>query len=263
MNVISRAGTRATTADRVRAGAVVLAALVQTVAGGLGGSGFFGESQRVLADRYPSPLMPATAAFSIWSLIYLALLALAVRQALPSQQGRPVHRATGWWFVASALFNAGWIVAFSQELVPLSQVVIVALLVCLAVMLHRLGTHPAEGIADRVLLHGPIGLYAGWVAVATVVGGATTGTFLGLDVTVVAGAVVLLLAGAAIAFAASRTAVAVPFAASVLWALFWIVAEAATPVVVVALLAGVAVIAVVGYRAFAGASERRTVAAFG
>ena len=67
------------------------------------------------------------------------------------------------------------------------------LLAVLAVALARLTRLPASGAADRLMLHGPVALYAGWVSVATVVGAATTGTFLGApgDLTLL-GALVLL-----------------------------------------------------------------------
>ena len=229
-------------ADTVRATVVLVAAVAQTVAGGLGGSGAFGESQRVLADRYPSPLMPATVAFSVWSVIYLALLALAVRQVLPAQRSRPVHRATGWWFAATAVLNGAWIVIFSQELLVLAQVVIVALLACLVVLLVRLARFPAEGTADRLLLHGPLAFYSGWVALATAVGAATTLTYVGAGPGPVAGAVLLVVAVLAVTAGTWRTVAAVPFAATALWALLWITTTAPGPVAVVAALGGVAVL---------------------
>lgn len=246
-------GATATRRDTVRAGAVLAAAVLQTVAGGLGGSGFFGESQRVLADRYPSPLMPATVAFSVWSVIYLALLAVAVRQVAPRQRARPVHRATGWWFVASAVLNAGWIVIFSQEYLGTAQVVITALLVVLAVLLTRLARLLAEGVADRLLLHGPVALYTGWVALATVVGATVTLTYAGAGPGPVVGALVLAVAAVAVAWAARRTVAAVPFAATAVWALGWIAAEAPGVVAAVAVLGALAVPAAAALRAREGA----------
>jgi benzodiazapine receptor len=257
---------RVTTTDRVRAGAVLATAVAQLVVGGLGGSGAFGLSVGVVAQQNSTPVMPAPAAFSIWSLIYLALLVLAVRQVLPGQLARPVHRATGWWLVAAAVFNAGWIVVFSLQLVALAQVVLAALLVTLAVVLARLTARPAEGVGDRVALHGPVALYAGWVSVATVVGAATTGTFLGLPgaggVATLLGTLVLLVTGAIASAVTARTAGALPYAAAVVWALAWIVVMAPPlPVVLAALVALVAVVAVAARRVLR--SRDRARAAFG
>ena len=163
---VSASTTRATAADRVRSVALLLGAVLQIVVGGLGGSGALGLSVGQVAQENTTVVMPASAAFSIWGPIYAAVLLLAVRQVLPGQPGRAVHRATGWWLVASTVLNAGWILAFSAQAVVLAQVVIVALLVVLAAALAQLTRLPAAGVADRLLLHGPVALYAGWVSVA-------------------------------------------------------------------------------------------------
>lgn len=260
--------TRATSADRVRAGALLLGALLQIVAGGLGGSGALGTSVGVVAGEYSTVIMPAPAAFSIWGVVYAGLLLLAVRQVLPGEPARAVHRATGWWLVVSTLLNAGWILAFSARAVVLAQIVIVALLVVLAVALARLTATPAAGVADRLLLHGPVALYAGWVSVATVVGAATTGAFLGAPGTgglaTVLGALVLLLTGAVAGAVVARTAGALPYAAAVVWALAAIVAMAPPlAVTLAALLALVTVVAVATRRVLTAPPAHRLRAAFG
>lgn len=242
MTTIRGAG-RATRADTVRTWVVLAAAVLQTVAGSLGGSGLFGESQRVLSDRYPSVLTPATVAFSVWSVIYLGLLLYAVYQSLPGQRSRPVHRAVGWLFVLTAVFNAGWIVIFSQEFLGTAQLVIVALLVTLAVVLRRLAAVPAAGVADRVLVHGPMAFYAGWVSLATLSGFSVTLTYWGAALDQVAGALLLLVAVVAVGYATFRTAIAVPYAATAVWTLFWIVVEAPGAVSVTAAVGAVAVAA--------------------
>lgn len=260
--------TGATVADRVRAGALLAGALLQVVAGGLGGSGAFGLSVGVVARENTTVVMPVPAAFSIWGLVYAGVLVLAVRQVLPGQPARAVHRATSWWLVASTLLNAGWILAFSARAVVLAQVIIVALLVVLAAALARLTAHPAAGPADRLMLHGPVALYAGWVSVATVVGAATTGTFLGAPglggAATVLGALVLLVTGAIAAGVVARGAGAVPYAASVVWALGAIVAMAPpVAVTVAALVALAAVVAVAARRVLTAPPGRRVPAAFG
>lgn len=249
--------------DVVRSAAVLVVAVLQIVVGALGGSGTFGLSVGDVAMRYDTPVMPVPAAFSIWSLIYAAFLALAVRQVLPSQRSRDVHRATGWWLAASGVFNAGWILVYSADRPLLAQLVIVALIVTLAGVLARLTRHPAT-TADRWLLHGPVALYAGWASVATVVGAASTGAALGIPSSgvlgVVLGTVVLLVTGLIAGGVTARTRAAVPYAASVVWALGAIVvAGPAVPVTVAAALALLAVVAVALWRVYRGS----VAAAFG
>jgi translocator protein len=265
---VSASTARATAADRVRSIALLLGTVLQIALGALGGSGALGLSVGQVAQENTTVVMPASAAFSIWGPIYAALLLLAVRQVMPGQPGRAVHRATGWWLVASTVLNTGWILAFSAQAVVLAQVIIVGLLVVLAVALAQLTRLPAAGLADRLLLHGPVGLYTGWVSVATVVGAATTGTFLGAPgsggVWTVLGALVLLVTGAIAAAVVARGAGALPYAASVVWALGAIVVMGPpVAVVVAALVALVAVLATAVRRVLVARPGRRVAAAFG
>ncbi len=60
---------------------------------------------------------PGGAAFSIWTLIYLGLIGLAVWQALPGHRANARQRQAGWWIAASMLLNATWILAVQFDLV--------------------------------------------------------------------------------------------------------------------------------------------------
>ncbi len=239
----------ATGLDAARAVTVLLTAVAQLVVGGIGGSGLLGEPIGVVSATYSTPIVPAPGAFAIWGPIYLGVLVLAVRQALPSQWGRPEHRATGWWLVGAACANAGWIALFSARLVGWAEVAIVALLVCLAVAVSRLaprGRGPASP-ADRWTLHGPLALYTGWVSVATVVGTAATGRWVGLPgegpVAVLAGAVALVVTGVIAALVTGVGPAPAAYAAAVLWAFGGVVV--AGPGVAVAVTAVVGALLVV------------------
>lgn len=239
--------------DAGRAVAVLAAAVLQIGAGAVGGAGLWGEAVGDVANSYPTLLLPPGAAFTIWSLIYVWFLALAVRQVLPGQRGREVHRRTGWWLAGAGLLNATWVLVFGQRWVVVAQVVIVALLVCLAVAAVRLMT-PAQGWGDRLLLHLPVAVYLGWVAVATVAGGATTTAAYGAAPGTASAVTALLLTGAAAAVAVFRLPAAAGFAASVCWALAWVASGASvTSVRVAALVAVAAVVAAVGVRLWRGA----------
>ncbi|WP_167305373.1 tryptophan-rich sensory protein [Saccharomonospora piscinae] len=246
-------------ADAVRAAAVLLAAVLQIVAGALGGTGAYGEPIGTVANSYPHPLLPAGTAFAIWSVIYVWIVALAVRQALPGQRSRALHRATGWWLVAAGVLNAAWVLTFGQRWALVAQVVIVALLVCLGAALARASRIPAEGWADRLLTQGAIAFYTGWVAVATMVGAVTTAVSLDALVNAGVAVAVLLVAAVGLAWAATSADAVLFFAAPVLWALFWIgEATGDTAVrVVVAVVAAVVVLAILRRVVVAGRSATR------
>ena len=161
-----------TVADRARQVAVVVGSLV-ALAGAMAGSGVFGGTQvKDAADGALSAtatvIAPAVPAFSIWSVIYLGLLGYAVRQALPRQAARERHRGTGWWILASQLLNAAWILSVQAGLLGASVLIIIVLLIVLVLIFIRLQHIPADVWQDAVTMDGTIGLYLGWVTVATI-----------------------------------------------------------------------------------------------
>lgn len=250
------------TTDGVRAGAVVAAAVLQFAAGSAGGTGLIGEPVGEVARAYPTLLLPAGTAFSIWSLIYVVLLITAVWQALPAQRSREVHRRTGWLLAASGVLNAAWILVFTQRWIVLSEVVIVALLACLLVAFARLAADRATGWADRLLLHVPVGLYAGWVTAATVAGAATTGASLGIrppdTVAIVLAGAGTLLPALVTMWVVSRWRAVAGYVLAVAWALAWIAVETPSAAVVGTALAGVALVLVaVAIRLVRGGSPAR------
>jgi translocator protein len=246
MTVTSR---RSTVPDVVRCAAVAVLAVLQVVVAALGSGG-----QAPVANELATPLLAAGWAFSIWGVIYLGFLAYALYQALPSQRGREVHRRTGWWLAASAALNPLWIVAFGARWIPVAQVLIVALLVALAVVFGRLSREPAADLTERVAFRGPIALYTGWVSVATVLGTAATGVWVGLPggttpLAAVAAVVVLLAVTGIVGWVVLSGTAVVPYAAAVVWALLGIALnDPPTAVVGTAAVAIVVVVATTARR---------------
>lgn len=121
-------------------------------------------------DSDASYLAPAGPAFSIWSVIYAGLIGYAIYQALPRERARPRQRAVGWLVALSAVINGLWLVAAQFWTLPLTVVVIVALLIVLAILFRVtvLTRVPGDGVADALLIDGVTGLHLGWVTLATV-----------------------------------------------------------------------------------------------
>ncbi|MEN3267875.1 MAG: hypothetical protein V7646_4769 [Pseudonocardia sp.] len=209
-------------ADLIRNAVVVLLAVLQLVVSGLGGIGLAGDTAGAVAHEYASPLLAAGWAFAIWAPIYAGFLAYAVYQVLPAQRGRQIHRETGWWLAASAVFNIAWVLAFEAGWLPLAELLILALLVTLAVVFGRLSRQPADSVLERVVLRGTVALYTGWVSFAVALCTAATGVWVGLPGTgalAAIAAVVVLLAVSVIAswVVLSGTAV-VGYAIAAVWA---------------------------------------------
>ena len=128
-----------------------------------------GQNTGEISDRFDVFFVPAGYVFSIWGLIYLALLAYAVYQALPGQAEDPYLRSTGYLFVLSCIANITWIFLWHYNLVALSVLAMLALLGLLIAIYLRLdiGRAPVSS-AMKWLVHVPFSIYLGWITVATI-----------------------------------------------------------------------------------------------
>ncbi len=123
----------------------------------------------VRASVVRTPLTPAGWTFAIWGLIYLWSFGYAVYQVLPGQRDDPllasvrlpsalVFALSGLWVVVAQLTGLG----FGTVLI------IVPLLLLLLVVLFNIQPDARElSSRQKVLLHWPFLLYAGWVSLAT------------------------------------------------------------------------------------------------
>lgn len=220
--------------DRVRQVVVLVGSLVAAGAAAYGAGAFGGTSVEQTAggalSSTATPVAPDNPAFRIWSVIYLGLFAFAVYQVLPRHATSPRLRATAWWVLVSMVLNAAWIGVVQAGWVPLSVVVIAALLAVNAVVVVRLVRRRPESTAQAVVLDGTMGLYTGWVSVATLanVAAALTDAGVGeLGLGATGWSVVLVAAAAALsvawaAFAAGRRAVVLGIGLAMSWGLAWI-----------------------------------------
>lgn len=146
----------------------VSVAYVVCLAGSLVGVGVFGgtpiaEAADGLLSADATHLAPASSAFSVWTVIYIALGAYTVSQ----WWDRTDERRIAWLVVASLVLNAGWILSVQAGSVGGSVAVIVALLAVLAETFRRLLRVPPRSWVEAVAADGTVGLYLGWVSVAT------------------------------------------------------------------------------------------------
>ena len=164
---------------------------------------------------------PAGPAFSIWSVIYTGLIVYAVWQFLPGRTAR--HDALRAPIIASMLLNAAWILAIQLGQVWLSVVVIVALLTVLVRVFVLLQQRTPEGLADAVITDGTMGLYLGWVCVATIANISAWLVSLGITDGARIWAVVVLVVAAAVGVLLVRySSGAIAPTLSIVWGLGWL-----------------------------------------
>ena len=223
---------RPTSADRRRQLGVTLAEVL-CIYGTLLGVGVIGtrveESSGGALAADATLLAPATPAFSIWSVIYLGLAAYTIWQWLPANATSPRARATGWLIAVSMLLNAGWLLVTQQGWIWASVVIIVALALTLGVILARLTAIPPAPTGrtiQRVIVDGTMGLYLGWVAVATCANITAALVATGVELAapgadIVAVIVLAVAAGLGVLFA-RRLGGRYAVAAAMAWGLVWI-----------------------------------------
>lgn len=128
-----------------------------------------GQSMTEISARFPSLFTPAGFTFSIWGVIYLALLVFVIYQALPAQRGNAAIARISSLFQINCAANATWLFVWHYDLFNLSLLVMLVMLVTLALIYRSLLGH-LEGapISQHLALHLPFSLYTGWITLATI-----------------------------------------------------------------------------------------------
>jgi hypothetical protein len=123
-----------------------------------------------ISDRYHNFFTPAGYAFAIWGVIYLLLFVFVGYQwyAWLKRRDDEYLMSAGIWFIISNLANSLWIIAWTNNRIGLSLILIIFLLVSLVMLMFRLRLEiwdaPVRIIA---FVWWPVCIYLGWIIVAT------------------------------------------------------------------------------------------------
>lgn len=204
----------------------VLAFIVNCTVVGLSQTGLLGKTNKTIADEYPTLVTPQALFFGIWGVVYQLETAFVIYQALPSNWGKePIVKGIGHWFIWANLLQALWSVLFAQEAFMFSAVALAGIAGSLAQASIGL-SHYRKGktsFVQNLTLHWPIGVHAGWTAIAT---------FLNINValkaadasvkTQVASAIVSLIIAAVLAITFATTYKDDAFLGGIAWGLIGI-----------------------------------------
>ncbi len=128
-----------------------------------------GQTMPEISAKYPSLFTPAGFTFSIWGVIYLALLVFVVWQALPAQRGSAKVAGISKYFQLNCLANAVWIVVWHYDLLVLSLVVMLVILATLILIYRSLiASIDTAPFVEHIVLYLPFSLYTGWITLATI-----------------------------------------------------------------------------------------------
>jgi hypothetical protein len=129
-----------------------------------------GVTTKEVSDSFEVYFVPAGYVFSIWSIIYLALIAFSYYQArLKGDEYKIVNKILPW-FLLSNLANCIWLFTWHYQFFftgLLLMLILLASLLVIYVMLIRAKASELPKRAD-LFLQLPFSIYLGWISVATI-----------------------------------------------------------------------------------------------
>lgn len=129
---------------------------------------FNGQTMGEVSAKFPTPLTPAGYAFSIWGVIFLALLGYAGWQLLPAQRGLRLPDAVARPLTLASAATGLWVVLFANEQIGLSVGTMLVILGSLIVAYGRARALVRAGAAPAWVSI-PFALFLGWILVAATI----------------------------------------------------------------------------------------------
>lgn len=193
-----------------------------------------------ISDKYQTAITPAGYAFSIWSVIYLGLIAFSIYQALPSQADNARFARIRSLYIANCAANCLWIYLWHYDLIALSILAMLGILGTL--ILINLNLRDSRSAAEIWIAKVPFNLYFGWVSVATILNASIVLVFLGFQTPATLTAIlaaVLFAVAAFLAFVIRRNFDFPFYALAIAWALTAIaVNQSSNPIIMTAAIIG-------------------------
>jgi len=213
-----------------------------------------GNTTGELSDLYPNLFTPAGLTFSIWGVIYLALIGFIVYQArdlfAKNKIEMPYLKVINGYFLLSCLANAGWIFAWHYKQVLLSLVAMLILLYSL-ISIYMLLDISRKQVDSSIFyfVHLPFSLYLGWITVATIAN--ITAVLVhyqwnGWGLSEVFWTLLVILAGTAIAFINIIQRGDIAYSAVIIWAYLGIIIKrysvSGSPIMIIIYVTGLAMV---------------------
>src|SRR5699024_6236046 len=123
-------------------------------------------SVKVITDTYRSLFVPANYAFSIWFVIYIAILFYCIYQLLPSQKEKSFYDKLNVPLMLSMAFGVVWGIVFRESMITFSMIAIFLSFVTAHICLMRVHKSYKNG-EHGIWIVFPFSIYAAWLIAAT------------------------------------------------------------------------------------------------
>jgi len=128
-----------------------------------------------VSAKYDTVFAPAGITFAIWGLIYVSLLAFSVFHLYKafaktsSCQTNQDTQNTGWFFALNSVATGLWLIAWVNEQLLLSVILIlIQLFTLIKISIKAHISNPDRSIQTKIFTQFPLSIYFGWICIASI-----------------------------------------------------------------------------------------------
>lgn len=125
--------------------------------------------------KYDTVFAPAGITFSIWGIIYLALIAFSIYHLYAAffkannDYTNLITNSLGVLFIVNNVATAFWLLAWLNEELLISVILMLIQLVSLILIHIRINAHhKSSKFSSQLFTHFPLSIYFGWISIATI-----------------------------------------------------------------------------------------------
>lgn len=134
-----------------------------------------GRDVSEVSNLFPTLFTPAGFTFSIWGIIYIALIAMCIYHIVVSFKYDKLHadnqaiaKMSGW-FIVNNIATAAWLYLWTHLQIALAELMIVIQLISLIIIHVRLDIHVSNRpMLNKIFTQMPLSIYLGWISIATI-----------------------------------------------------------------------------------------------
>lgn len=129
-----------------------------------------GKSSSLIETTLTDPIItPAGYAFSIWAVITFGSVCYGIYQVLPTRRNSALYDKIAPYTIATFIGFSAWLYVAQQDWLFTTVAILTVMNICLWKSLFhisRVSRQKRFSVSEEVIVHGSLGLYAGWTTIA-------------------------------------------------------------------------------------------------